>query len=119
MVVLKVGNLRNVKVTEPYDVRIDRRHSVLCNPFKMSVDSVAERNRVCDEYERYFTEKIARETGDAEFRKEVYRLYCIAEQYKTLRVLCWCAPERCHGETILLFIAKMLRRAGYSVSIEL
>lgn len=119
MIVLKVGNLRNAKVTEPYDVRIDRGHSVLCNPFKMSVDSVAERNRVCDEYERYFTEKIARDTGDAEFRKEVYRLYCIAVQYQQLRVLCWCAPERCHGETILLFVAKMLRRAGYSVSIEL
>lgn len=113
-ITLSIGNLRVVKtLPAPYYVRIDRGHSVLANPFRMTNESDEERNRVCDEYEEYFRKKIARGTGDPVFRAEVGRLLDLAIEHNQLRLMCWCAPKRCHAETILTFLAEVLEKLGY------
>lgn len=73
---------------EKYDVYIGRG-SKWGNPFRMRNNSQAERDRVCEEYEKYFF------TTD------------LPNQLHELRgkVLgCYCKPLRCHGD----FLAKLV-----------
>ena len=107
MIIIK--NLRNVGgykavLSEPYQVRIDRA-SVLGNPFRMYDES--QRDLVCDKYKDYFYNQI--KTNKA-FVEELLRLYNIAVKYGKLELYCWCAPKRCHGETIKEFIQNMLNK---------
>jgi hypothetical protein len=64
------------------------------------------RDEVCDKYEIYFNEKI--KNNDELFLKELKRLYYIYKKYNKLRLFCWCAPKRCHAETIKKFLEKYL-----------
>jgi len=80
----RVVNLRK----EKYDVYIGRG-SKWGNPFRMRNNSQEERDRVCEEYEKYFF------TTD------------LPNQLHELRgkVLgCYCKPLRCHGD----FLAKLV-----------
>lgn len=125
---IEICNLRNTKLVNEYDVRVDRA-SILGNPFHMPNES--QRDRVCDLYERYFTVLIRRDTlgflslpseylpqykklGFVDFRiqfmNELYRLYKIAKTYGKLRLFCWCAPKRCHAETIKTFLEFYLNK---------
>ena len=99
---IKVKNLRNQKPKNPWDVRVDRQ-SVLGNPFVMKNES--ERDLVCDQYEKYFREKLQSDTA---FRNEVDRLICIYKSHYRLNLFCWCSPERCHAETIKNFIESLV-----------
>ena len=68
-------------------VRVDRQ-SIWGNPFIMRNDSDEERNRVCDAYEKWLQERPA----------------MIDRAKRELRgkdLACWCAPKRCHAETLL------------------
>lgn len=83
----KIYNLRR-KNEIPYGaVRIDRQ-SKFGNPFVMKDDSDSERNRVCDEYEAWIKTK-------------PQLIAAIKEELKGKDLMCWCAPKRCHGETIM------------------
>lgn len=73
---------------EPYDVYIGRG-SIWGNPFKMKNNSNKERDRVCDEYEKWFW------TTNLENN---------LEQLKGKRLGCYCSPLRCHGH----FLAKIV-----------
>ena len=75
---------KNVK----YDIYIGRG-SKWGNPFHMSNWSDEERNRVCDEYERWFFTQ-------PHLVNSIHEL-----QNKTLG--CYCKPKRCHGD----FLAKL------------
>ncbi len=79
----KVVNLKK----ERYDVYIGRG-SKWGNPFKMKDWSDAERNRVCDEYEKWF--------WTTDLPTQLFEL-----KDKTLG--CYCKPKRCHGD----FLAKI------------
>lgn len=81
-----------------YDIRVDRK-SVLGNPYYMKDESL--RDEVCKKYEIYFKDKIK---NDEVFRKEVWRLINVYRKYGKMRLFCWCAPKRCHSETIKKFI---------------
>ena len=91
---IEICNLRNEKPTHPYDIRVDRQ-SVLGNPFIMRKES--ERDKVCDEYEEYFYRRLK----DCVTMKKVIDCY---KEYGKLRLFCWCAPKRCHAETIRDYI---------------
>ena len=95
-------NLRNSKPQYAWQVRVDRA-SILGNPFYMKNEF--ERNRVCEQYEAYFYEKM--QHTDTDFYREVMRLHKILQQYGKLELYCWCAPKRCHAETIKTFIEKL------------
>jgi Domain of unknown function (DUF4326) len=56
------------------------------NPFPMRSES--ERDAVCDKFEKYATERAARDP-----------LWLAPLQGRDL--VCWCAPRRCHAETLL------------------
>lgn len=101
---IEIRNLRDSKPTQPWEVRVDRA-SVLGNPFKMVSED--QRNVVCEQYEQYFND-IVRTKSNVEFMNELRRLYKLAKQHGKLRLFCWCAPKRCHAETIKKFLEQYL-----------
>lgn len=97
---LRVINLKNYKLNSgEILIRVDRS-SVVGNPFRMNCE--AERNRVCDEYEKYFNAKV-KVKGSA-FRKEIIRIYSLVAKGYDVALGCWCAPKRCHADYIKKFI---------------
>lgn len=98
-----IKNLRTEKPTKPYQVRIDRGHSILANPFRML--SELNRDEVCDKYEEYFYIQLDKNEA---FKQALRNLYEIAIKYKKLELFCWCYPKRCHGETIKKFLSTLL-----------
>lgn len=58
------------------------------NPFILRDKSDAERNRVCDLFEQY-----------AQWRLSIEPAWL--QPLKGLHLLCWCAPKRCHAETLV------------------
>ena len=87
----RVVNLRK----ERYDVYIGRG-SKWGNPFQMANHTEEERNRVCDEYEKYFWS---------------IGLYKYIDELKGKTLGCFCKPKRCHGD----FLAKV---ANGEINIE-
>ena len=79
------------------------RGSPLGNPFRMNGET--DRDRVCDRYETWFTQKV--KERDVRVMNELRRLYRLA-QLGDLVLGCYCAPKRCHGETIKRFLEQFL-----------
>ena len=75
------------------------RGSPLGNPFAMRSES--ERDKVCDQYEAWFKDKVAQ--NDPSVMNELRRLYRLSKQGDVV-LGCFCAPKRCHGQTIKRFI---------------
>ena len=102
---LRIVNLNDCKLEKnEILIRVDRE-SVLGNPFRMENYSVSERNRVCNEYNKYFLKKV-REEG--EFRTEVIKIYSLVKQGYKVALGCHCAPKRCHAEMIVAFVESYL-----------
>lgn len=84
------------------------RGTPLGNPFKMTDEH--ERDRVCDQYEAYFQEKVARE--DPAVLNELSRFTRIAIEQGYIKLGCFCknspAGPRCHGDTIARFLESVL-----------
>lgn len=80
------------------------RGSVLGNPFVMLNQSDKERNRVCDEFEKYFFEKI--EIKDKDFINTLNYIF-EESQNKDINLSCFCAPKRCHCDIIKNFVDNM------------
>ena len=93
---IKIKNLSKEKPKEPWDVKICRTKSILGNPYILYNES--ERDLVCDMYEKWFDENILM------LKDELQRLIEIYKTYHQLNLFCWCAPKRCHGETIKKYI---------------
>lgn len=98
---IEICNLRYENIKFDYDIRVDRS-SILGNKFYMKNES--ERNKVCEEYEKYFNMQIRKNLA---FANEVKRLAYIHQKYGKLRLFCWCAPKRCHTETIKNYLEKI------------
>ena len=96
---IAIKNLRNEKPQYEWQVKVDRS-SVLGNPFYMADES--QRDKVCDKYEDYFNWII--QNKSSAFYKEVGRLLSLLKKYGKLELFCWCAPKRCHAETIKKYI---------------
>ena len=98
-----IKNLRNETPKEPYQVRVDRGHSILSNPYYMKSED--ERDEVCDKYKDYFVKQVHH---NETFTNALRDLYRIAKRYGKLELFCWCYPKRCHAETIKKFLLKYL-----------
>ena len=94
-----IKNLRYERPQAEWQVRVDRT-SLLGNPFHMSDER--QRNKVCDKYEAYFNWIM--QMKSSAFYKEVGRLLSLLKKYGKLELFCWCAPKRCHAETIKKYI---------------
>lgn len=68
-------------------VLVDRR-TPWGNPFLMEGNTQEERNRVCDAFEKYAIHRL---------RMEPTWL----DPLKGRSLRCWCAPKRCHAETLM------------------
>lgn len=93
---IKICNLRTEKIEYAYDVRVDRTNKILGNPFFMKNEDM--RDEVCIKYRAWIKEKLLNK--DEVVINELKRIYGIYKQYGKLRLFCWCAPKRCHAETI-------------------
>lgn len=76
------------------------RGSALGNPFPITKD--ASRNQVCDEYEHVFAQWV--QNQEPTVMQELTRLRTVYEQTGNLKLRCFCAPQRCHAETIRRWI---------------
>ncbi len=99
---IQIKNLHDEKCVRPWDVKIDRS-SPLGNPYIMSTEE--EREFVCNKYEGYFYEQIGEQNKG--FLVELNFLFSIYRHYGKLNLFCWCAPKRCHGETIKKFLEEL------------
>jgi hypothetical protein len=89
---ITIKNMRQGRPSNPWDVRIDRFDKILGNPFYMNSEN--ERNLVCDKYEIWFNENLPKLLPRLNQLNELY------QKYGKLNLYCWCAPKRCHAETI-------------------
>jgi len=98
---IEVKNLRIERPKHPWDMRVDRV-SVLGNPFRMKEES--ERDLVCELYKEGFEKH---ETNSAYWR-ELQHLYKTHQKFGKLNLFCWCAPKRCHADTIKEFLERFI-----------
>ena len=108
-ITLKLCN-RKYDATKPY--YYIGRPSPLGNPFSMVTKSIAERNRVCDEYESYF------ESAKAYHVELMANLLNLAIEHGILQLICYCAPDRCHGDTVIEHLKAELLKEGFDVIVE-
>ena len=80
------------------------RGSPLGNPFVIGRDG--DRDEVCEKYERWFARKISE--PDPEVMEELRSIYRKAKRDGRVVLGCYCAPARCHGETIKRFIEECI-----------
>lgn len=81
------------------DIIVDRR-TPFGNRYRMVDDSDSERDRVCDQYEAWLAGRIQKNPN--------FLLPLIGAK----RLGCWCAPKRCHAESLARAIAKMRGMQG-------
>ena len=93
---IEICNLRKVRPMYEFDVRVDRSNKILGNMFVMKDES--ERDLVCKQYEIWLYERVGLQ--DVAIINELIRLAAIYEKHGRLRLFCWCAPKKCHAETI-------------------
>ena len=89
---IQIKNLKAGKPENPWDVKVDRS-SVLGNPFYMKSES--HRDEVCENYAEWF-----KANKSPTFYLELKRLCELYKEHGKLNLYCWCAPKRCHAETI-------------------
>lgn len=117
--IITIKNLRKEQPFYEFQVRVDRT-SPLGNPFVMHEES--ERDQVCDQYEKYFNEQI--KDKNSAFVQELRRLYKILKKHNKLQLYCWCAPKRCHAETIKKFLLsyyvneKSSKEQGFTLTVK-
>lgn len=89
---IEICNMHDQKPKYRYDVAVCRRRSILGNPFILNKEE--DRDKVCDQYEDWFKEQMSI------FLPELVRILLLYKTHGHLRLFCWCAPKRCHAETI-------------------
>jgi len=111
---ITIKNLREVvgkREFSEWEVRVDRA-SILGNPYYMAREEF--RDKVCEQYAYLFKRILEnynicaievygkRFSNDFQisFRAELERLVDIYKRYGKIDLYCWCAPKRCHAETI-------------------
>jgi hypothetical protein len=99
---IEICNLRKTKQSEPWDFKVDRT-TPLGNTFIMSGES--EREWSCNSYERGFNNLIQHKEP-MEYLNKLIETY---KEYGKLRLFCWCAPKRCHSETIKRYIEETVK----------
>ena len=74
------------------------------NPYHLiNTQDQAERDKVCDDYENWFNDQIVNQPEDSDFFKYIELIRKIHRENGKVYLVCFCAPKRCHGETIKRF----------------
>ena len=68
------------------------------NPFRMKNQSEVERNRICDEYHEMLLGQ-----PDHPHMKIIQRMALRLHEGKSIALYCFCAPKRCHCDSIRSF----------------
>lgn len=68
----------------------------------------AERDLVCDQYDRWLRAQIL--AGNPRVLAELKRLATLAERPQGVILGCYCAPKRCHGQTVKTAILSLLEK---------
>ena len=100
---IEIMNLWNDRPSLLYDIKVCRP-SQIGNPFILTTE--AQRDEVCDKYAEWF-KVCSMDTNNSNhtgFKMELDRLITLYKKHKHLRLFCWCAPKRCHAETIKRYI---------------
>lgn len=84
--------------------------SPLANPYKIGVDG--NRDQCCDKYLTWLRGKY--KTCHI-VRGELERIKDLALKTEEVRLLCYCAPKRCHCDSIKTAVEGMLRQSGMAV----
>jgi hypothetical protein len=100
---IEIMNLKSGRMTEKFDMKIDRS-SPVGNPTE--IDQLHDRNAVCEMFDMDF----GRQMENPYFEAYVQSLVRIYTRHGRLRLWCWCAPKRCHGETIKAFIERQVQK---------
>lgn len=111
---IQIKNMHNEKPKFAWQVKVDRS-SILGNNTRMKdPNNDKERDYVCEEYEKFFIMQIKQR--NELFIKEFLRLANIYKKYNKIDLFCWCAPKRCHAETIKKYLERYLENDGYDPS---
>lgn len=81
------------------------RGTPLGNPFPMKDRSQKERDRVCDLYEEWIGPKLLEKGAELRYFEELLQ---IAREGKDLELVCFCAPKRCHADTVKRLLEQQL-----------
>ena len=79
------------------------RGNPLGNPYPMF--SPKDRDKVCDQFEEHIDKHIR--AGTPSIINELVRLANIARE-RDLNLICFCAPKRCHGDTIKRLVEEII-----------
>ena len=102
--IIKIRNLRtDIHDNALWDFRVDRV-SPVGNPFYMRSES--GRDAVCDKYETYFYEQLE---SNLKFNEYLQVMLSALKKYGKLNLYCWCAPKRCHAETIKMWLENQIK----------
>ena len=103
---ITIKNLRKEQPSELWDIRVDRK-CILGNPYYLSNKfDDGERAKVCNKYKKYFNHIILASEQHIDFMAELNRLKEIHQKYGKLNLFCWCAPKKCHAETIKQYLER-------------
>lgn len=110
---VEILNTQDERPYRPYDFYIDRR-SPVGNPYRMLRED--SRDKVCDYYEEHFARMLEVETPHppGDFVRYLNKILDALLQYGRVRLFCWCAPKRCHGETIKRWLEKEEKKRANS-----
>jgi len=98
---IEIHNMKTSKPYRPYDVKCDRS-SPLGSPFYLKGDE-SKRDQVCDAYHGWFHTRVLLGKEPKAYA-ELIRLQALYKKHGQLRIFCWCAPKRCHTETIKVWL---------------
>ena len=82
------------------------RGSPLGNPYPITAN--ASRDEVCDRYDVYIR-NVLQDTSSPQY-KEMVRLLKMYQSGQSLHLQCFCAPLRCHGESIKSILETTLKK---------
>lgn len=79
--------------------------SPLANPFQMACES--DRDQVIEQYRQWLWGEVKKREGKV--WDELIRLLGLLRSGHELKLICWCAPSKCHGDVIKACLLWMLR----------
>lgn len=104
---MSTNNENRIVIVNVYHDKSDiycGRGSALGNPFKMENPSDdRERDLVCTQYEDYFNQKVLKSRDQAMLR-QLNKILKVLMSNGSVKLGCFCAPKRCHCETIKSYI---------------
>lgn len=102
----------NIEIVNVYKAKPDfycGRGSALGNPFRLEdTKDNAQRDYVCEQYHIYFYEQVVVKRNQSMLR-ELTAIKRKLENNGTVKLGCFCAPKRCHCETIKEYVLKDLK----------